>query len=90
MSKIQQYIKENAGEIAYVTRSASGNWTISLTRKGNYTGRSISSYERLSDEDLRAIEDSGIKVFDFYGIRGVDNFRAALDDMERFAHTLCY
>lgn len=89
MKNIFEYIKEASDCIAYVSRSLAGTWTISLVKKGNYVGRTISSYQRLSDQEVESIEGMGIRVFDFQSC-AEGNWQNLMDEAERLSRELCY
>lgn len=84
---IFDYIKEHGDQVAYITRSFVGSWSISLKKQGNITSRSINSYSQLTDQDLATLQAMGLKCFDFLHC---DNFRSLLHTMESFSEDLCY
>jgi hypothetical protein len=86
MARIFDAINKERSEIAYINRTALGNWVITFVKKGNCVGRSLTSYEQLSDQDLTTIESMGIKTFDFTK----DPFGPKFKEMESLSKQLCY
>ena len=86
--RLYKYLTEETNEIAYITRSCVGSWSISLKKKGNYIMRSIESYEQFPDKDVREVIALGYVVFDFKDIPN-DKFRPLLHEMEALSAKLC-
>jgi len=65
MQTIFEYLRSDTRAVSYIARSMSGCWSISYKKYDNYTGVSLSSYQKLSDTDIEALRELGYIVFDF-------------------------
>lgn len=87
MKHIFEYINEAHNDVAYVTRSLYGSWTIALKKDGTFTNRQIMSHQKLTDEDIKELKDRSIPFFDFYNNK--ETFRESLIKMRMLNRSLC-
>lgn len=86
---ILEHIKTDNRPISHIARNMAGSWTIAYKKYDNYTNVSLSSCQKLTDEDIETIRGMGILVFDFLKVSS-DNFLPMLHKMEDLAKFNCY